>query len=240
MPPWLARRDDFRQWILAIIEGVVERTWQVMAALVDPVRRSLYEYVRREGRPVTREDAAQAVDISRTLAAFHLDKLVEIGVLRAHYEAPPEQPRGRGRTPKVYEATSEALSLTLPPRQYELVATILADAIDAEPTDAYAAAHRQAAALGQAIGLGTARRSGRAVERASNALFDLGYEPRREADGIVLRNCPFHALAARHTALVCGINLEFVTGLLAGIDGDPLRAELQPRPDGCCVAVRPR
>jgi predicted ArsR family transcriptional regulator len=56
----------------------------------------------------------------------------------------------------------------------------------------------------------------------------------------VLGNCPFHPLAARHTALVCGINVEFVTGLLAGLGCQRLRAELRPDPDACCVRVVPQ
>src|SRR5690606_39981116 len=83
--------------------------WQAVAALVDPVRRRLYEYVRRQDHPVTREEAADAHSISRNLTAFHLDKLVEAQLLTARYEAPSDQPRGRGRTPKVYEPAAEGI-----------------------------------------------------------------------------------------------------------------------------------
>jgi predicted ArsR family transcriptional regulator len=218
---------------------VADQSWEVVAALVDPVRRSLYEYVRRESHPVTREEAAQAVEISRGLAAFHLDKLVEVGMLSARYEAPSEQPRGRGRTPKVYVATGDGLTLTLPPRRYELMATILADAVATGTTDAAAAAREQAAALGHAIGAAGVR-TGRAVDRVEQALADLGFEPRREARDIVMNNCPFHPLAQRHTSLICGINVDFVAGLLAGLGGETLHAELMPRPGACCVRVRPQ
>jgi predicted ArsR family transcriptional regulator len=166
------------------------------------------------------------------LAAFHLDKLVEVGMLHAHYEAPAGRPRGRGRTPKVYQASADGLSLTVPQRHYELVGTILADAIATDPTDARSAAHRHAAALGAAIGAG-AHPAGDAVD----SLADLGYEPRSDGADVVLDNCPFHALATRHTALVCGVNAEFVAGLLAGAGCHSLRAELRPRPGGCCVRL---
>jgi predicted ArsR family transcriptional regulator len=218
---------------------VADATWQAVAALVDPVRRALYDHVRHVRRPVTREEAAQAVDISRGLAAFHLDKLVEVGMLRARYEAPPEQPRGRGRTPKVYEASSDGLALTVPPRRYELVATILADAVAQSPDDAFSGACRRAAAVGQAIGASAPATSVAAPDRAMGALADLGYEPRPEARDVVLDNCPFHPLAARHTALVCGMNLEFVAGLLAGLGCGHLRAQLRPSPDACCVRIVP-
>jgi predicted ArsR family transcriptional regulator len=222
--------------------------WQVVATLVDPVRRSLYDHVRRERRPVTREEAAHAVDISRNLAAFHLDKLVEVGMLHARYEAPAGRPRGRGRTPKVYQASADGLSLTVPQRHYELVGTILADAIATDPTDARSAAHRHAAALGEALGAagadGGAGGAGGAGAHPSgdmlDRLADLGYEPRSDGADVVLDNCPFHALATRHTALICGVNVEFVAGLLAGAGCDSLRAELRPRPGGCCVRLRPQ
>ena len=216
---------------------MADATWEVVAALVDPVRRALYDHVRHERRPVTREDAARALDISRSLAAFHLDKLVEVGMLHARYEAPPEQPRGRGRSPKVYEASSDGVTLTMPPRQYELVATILADAVAESPNDAASAAGRRAAAWGHALGASAAGTAASVESRALTALADLGYEPRSGDDEIVLGNCPFHPLAATHTALVCGINVEFVAGLLAGLGCDGLRAQLRPSVDGCCVRL---
>jgi len=56
----------------------------------------------------------------------------------------------------------------------------------------------------------------------------------------VLGKCPFHPLAVRQTELICGINVAFVEGLLAGLGCDALAAELEPHPDGCCVRVRAR
>lgn len=217
----------------------MDEAWPVLAVLVDPVRRALYDHVRRARRPVTRDEAAQAVGISRNLAAFHLDKLVASGVLRARYEAQAGQPRGRGRTPKVYEATGDGLTLSVPARQYELVATILADAIARDPRDALAAARRQATMVGQAIGA-RARREGDRAQRAVSALTELGYVPRQQDGSIVLENCPFAALATRHPALTCGLNVELVAGLLAGLECAGLRAELRPRSGGCCVQVCPQ
>jgi predicted ArsR family transcriptional regulator len=216
---------------------VSEGTWRTVAALADPVRRSLYEYVRRAHRPVTREDAAQALAISRNLAAFHLDKLVEAEMLRARYQAPADQPRGRGRTPKVYEATGHGLALTVPQREYALVGEILADAIATDPADARTAAGRHAAARGYQVGLAAPPGRGGETGRAAAALTELGYEPRPASDGIVLDNCPFHAIATRHTELICGLNKEFIRGLLAGLGCGALRADLRPRPGGCCVRV---
>src|SRR5690606_29857665 len=118
--------------------------WQAVAALVDPVRRRLYEYVRRQDHPVTREEAADAHAISRNLTAFHLDKLVEAELLTARYEAPTDQPRGRGRTPKVYEPAPEGVDLSIPQRRYELIGEILADTVAESRDDTRCAAERHA------------------------------------------------------------------------------------------------
>jgi predicted ArsR family transcriptional regulator len=103
--------------------------WNAVAALSEPSRRALYDYVRRQDHPVAREEAAAATGMTRALAAFHLDKLVEAGLLSARYAPPAGQARGRGRSPKVYEATGDALMVTIPERRYELIADILAEAV---------------------------------------------------------------------------------------------------------------
>ncbi len=227
--------------------------WQAVAALVDPVRRALYDHVRRQAHPVSREEAADAVSISRNLSAFHLDKLVDAGLLRARYEAPADQPRGRGRAPKVYEPADGTLTMSVPPRQYELVGEILADAVAGDPSDARAAAERHAADVGRKIGAahrdhptadvaGTADHvAGMAADDVSAAyatLADLGFEPRLGPTGeLSLGNCPFHGLAVRHPELVCGLNEALISGVLDGLGADGLCARLQPDPGSCCVRV---
>jgi predicted ArsR family transcriptional regulator len=211
----------------------VEDSWAGVTALVDPSRRALYDFVRRAGHPVSREAAADAVGMSRSLAAFHLDKLVDAGLLRARYEAPTDRPRGRGRAPKVYEATAESVEVTIPERRYQLIAEILADAVATDPADAEHAATRQARRRGHE--LGAALRAEHGAD-ALAAVARLGFEPEHTGAQVVLHNCPFHALASRHTGLVCGLNHAFLAGLVAGLGSD-LHARLAPHPGRCCVEL---
>jgi predicted ArsR family transcriptional regulator len=204
---------------------VVTDRWTAVATLVDASRRALYDYVRRQDHPVGREEAAEATVMSRGLAAFHLDKLVDAGLLTARYEAPPDQPRGRGRAPKVYEPLGDGLTVTIPQRQYELIADILAEAVTSDESPAQVAYRR-----GRDLGAGMRGTS------VSDVLAGLGFEPHNQAGGMRLHNCPFHALAARHTALVCDLNLRFITGLLGGLD-EAAEARLAPRPGACCVEL---
>jgi predicted ArsR family transcriptional regulator len=189
--------------------------WSAVTALADPSRRALFDHVRRQDHAVSREEAADATGMSRGLAAFHLDKLVEVGLLSSRYEATP----GRGRSPKVYFAPVP-VHLSIPERRYEILARILAAAVAEDPSNVELAAHRAARDLGATYGLG--------------ALEGLGFEPERRDDRILLRNCPFQELAHAHTELICALNLSFVTGML---QGSAARAELSPQPGCCCVAV---
>jgi predicted ArsR family transcriptional regulator len=211
----------------------VRSGWSTLAALSDRSRRALYDYVRRQDHPVSREEAAEAAGMSRRLAAFHLDKLVDAGLLRAAYQAPPGQPRGRGRTPKVYSPAGDGLAVTIPPRRYELIAEILADAVATSPADAGEAADRKARRLGQELG----ERHARQGADLPTALEGLGFEPRADGEQVLLDNCPFHAVATRHTALVCGLNHAFLTGVLQGLAVPDLVATLRPRPGACCVRL---
>jgi predicted ArsR family transcriptional regulator len=186
--------------------------------------------------------------VSRSLAAFHLDKLVEAGLLCARYAAPVGQPRRRGRAPKVYEPASDGLVLTIPERRYELLGEILADAVAQEPAHAGEAARQLAFERGRQFGAQAA--GGRHAARDDDAdtadrsaaleqvLTGLGFEPYSDHPArLLLANCPFHPMAVRQPELVCGINLSFVAGLLAGLGQRRVHAKLVPRPGACCVEI---
>ncbi|MFN2562139.1 MAG: helix-turn-helix transcriptional regulator [Jatrophihabitans sp.] len=221
-----------------------------IAALDDDVRHALYAYIRGAGTPVTRESAAEAVGISRKLAAFHLDKLVELGVLRSGFATGTI--RRVGRVPRVYEPAVADIAVHVPERTPELLAGILVEAVvgtaDAQ-SDAHAqeAARRVARRRGAALGRRArdeARPGRLGVERATALASDVlaaeGFEPYRVGPTVRLRNCPFHPLAATAPEFVCGLNHEYVTGLVEGIGADGrLAAELAPRPGECCVAIGP-
>jgi predicted ArsR family transcriptional regulator len=215
-----------------------------VAALDDELRRGMYAFIRRARRPVTRDEAAASVGISRKLAAFHLDKLVSAGLLRARYEAVGGV-RRVGRTPKVYEPADTDFHITIPERRHELLADILVDAVLA--ADASAAAVQAATTRGEQ--LGTEERKlhkpgklgpERALTIAEQILVRHGFEPTREAPTCIkLRNCPFHPLAARAPDLVCGINHAFLSGFLTGLAAAPaVQAVLAPHPGECCVELR--
>lgn len=219
-----------------------------VAALDDPVRHRLHAYVRRCGRPVTREEAAAAVGISKKLAAFHLDKLVDAGLLRAGV-ATGDRPRNVGRAPKTYRPATDAVSVSVPARTYQDLAEILIDVVAEGQSGAESLQARRhvARTRGRRVAENAERPRGRlGSERALTAveglLAERGYEPYRpEPQCVRMRNCPFHPLAARAPDLVCGINVDYVGGMVEGLGAnDVISAELSPREGECCVEVRPR
>ncbi len=219
------------------------RPIDAVALLSEPTRRALYECVVRSHAPVTRDEAAEATGTARSLAAFHLDKLVEAGLLEADFRrVSGKSGPGAGRPAKLYRRAGAEVAVSLPARQYDLAGALLADAVQANPA-AKAALRKTARQRGRDMGsaLRAARHGkGRRGETAVAALERQGFEPVREAGGTIrLHNCPFHALVADHKELVCGMNLALLTGLLEGLEEEGYEAVLAPEPGFCCVAFKP-
>jgi predicted ArsR family transcriptional regulator len=206
----------------------------------------MFAFIRRAGHPVTRDEAAASMGISRKLAAFHLDKLVDAGLLRAHYGS-PHQPRRVGRQPKVYEPTDAQIAVSIPDRRHELLADLLLTGMLNETGERTAAeaATEAAADRGRQLGEQKRRRSRpgrlgaeRGLTLCEQMLDAHGYEPVREGPTQVrLRNCPFHPLAGRATELVCGLNQAFLAGYLDGLEVTGVQATLAPQPGACCVVL---
>src|SRR5829696_3395674 len=221
----------------AQIEGI--------AALRDPVRRALYRHVLAAGTDVSREEAGEAAGISRGLAAFHLDKLVEEGLLETSFRRlSGRSGPGAGRPAKLYRRSPRQLELTLPPRDYELAARLFADALDADDDRPPQQRLRDRARdLGRRLGE-RARTAGRSraarLEAARAVLREHGYEPDEEGRATYLRNCPFDTLARDHLELVCGMNLAVMEGVLEGMGAPDVEATLDPQPGRCCVVLSGR
>lgn len=216
-----------------------------IAALSEPIRRRLYFFVAGRRDAVSRDQAARQVRISRALAAFHLDKLVEDGLLDASYKRlSGRKGPGAGRPSKLYRRSNREFSVSIPHRQYELAARLMAEAF--QHPDPRAALSESARAHGRALAKERApqRKDGdpkHADASAMAALRACGYEPyRADAGTIRLRNCPFHALAQQHRSLVCGMNKAFLSGVVEGLELEGCRAELDPVNGACCVAIRRR
>ena len=220
-----------------------------VAALAEPVRRDLYLYVVAQPDAVSRDEAAAGVNVPRHTAKFHLDRLVDEGLLAVEFRRlSGRRGPGAGRPAKLYRRAADEIAVSLPERRYGLAGALMAQAIDDATRDGtpvvdslHAAASAFGATLGEEARAATEKESAHvdATSAACAALASCGYEPYVADDTITLRNCPFHALVQEHTDLVCGMNLALVSAVTGPL-GSGLTPRLDPADGRCCVVVADR
>lgn len=205
-----------------------------LSSLDDPLRRQMYEFVADADGPVSREEAAAAAGVGRTLAAYHLDKLAEAGLLTVSYQRPPGRSGpGAGRPAKVYTPSAREVSVSVPPRAYEFLARLIVEAAERDD-HVRTTVNETAYDAGRRVGADAA---GDLIA----ALRSCGYRPAvSDDDTVILRNCPFHAVAEDHTEVVCGLNLRLIEGIVEGSRDRTARPRLEPHPTRCCVVVHRR
>jgi len=198
-----------------VADANLESQIAAIALLDDPTRRGLYLFIAGRRCEVGRDEAASALCISRALAAFHLDKLVQQGLLDASYRRlTTRRGPGAGRPAKLYRRSARQVELTLPERRYELAGRVFARALTAIEPAARGALARAARAEGRTLGAAARARTG----------------PNVGTDRLLANEC---------RPLVCGTNLALLRGLLAAAGARGTRAELRaPQAGSCCVILK--
>lgn len=220
-----------------------ERQLEGIAALAHPLRRRLYLHVTSRTGDVTREEAAEAVGLTRPAATFHLEKLVEDGLLEATYRRVSGRGGpGGGRPPRVYRGPIREIRVQIPPRNYELMARLILDSLGETRQSAPKGSHEAARNHGKGIGAEARRRAGKRPSREgllqalTDSLRDRGFEPQMQEATLRLGNCPFHALSKDYRDVVCPTNLSMMRGVLETLRVRDLDAVLDPQPGMCCVS----
>ncbi len=217
---------------------------EAIALLEEPVRRKLYDWVVRQARPVGRDEAAAGIGVSRALAAFHLDRLANAGLLTTEFRRlSGKTGPGAGRPSKLYMRSDRDVSVSLPERRYDIAADLMADALEdasgaRAATTLRKAAHRMGVEVGSVArdAAGPRPTEARRREALVETLEERGYEPLLQQGTLRLSNCPFHALVDDHRDLVCGMNLALAEGILDGLGEERISAHLDRQPGLCCVA----
>jgi predicted ArsR family transcriptional regulator len=87
----MTQRDDLDEGIAGV------------ASPAEPQRRALYRYVVSRDDPVGKDEAAAALGVGRSVAAFHLDRLVADWLLTTEFRRlSGRQGPGAGRPAKLY------------------------------------------------------------------------------------------------------------------------------------------
>jgi predicted ArsR family transcriptional regulator len=211
--------------------------------LAEPTRQQLYQYFRERQEPAGREEAARHVGIKPRIAAFHLDKMADAGLLDVEYRRLSGRVGpGAGRPAKVYSLSSRSFSVLIPQTRYALAASMMATSLSVGGPRADGADSLQEVATAVGTSLGDdirrqARTKAARLEAFQFKLRQLGYEPEVLESGVwTMRNCIFAELSMSHREIVCPMNAAFMTGLLGGARL-PLRVERRNARPGCCVQV---
>lgn len=215
-----------------------------VSLLAEPIRRALYDFVRRQSHAVSRDEAAEAVDIQRSLAAFHLDRLAEAGLLAVEFRRLSGRTGpGAGRPAKLYRRSERELKIRLPARDYELLARLLTEALSADDDARPGRLAEVAAERGRSIAeeaksraQGT-RGQAKLWEQVFAVLEDRGFEPRREGGRILLGNCPFASIAGDYPDIVCQANEAMIQGLVDAVGSKAVDVRFEPGGPGCCVSL---
>lgn len=213
-----------------------------VAALDEPTRRRLYDHVVGRACAVSRDEAAAALALPRNTAAFHLDRLVEQGLLDVVYaRRSGRSGPGAGRPAKLYRRSERQVTVSLPDRRYDVAGWLLAGALDEAEQSGdtpRTALGRRSYRLGVELGEAALGQRGSTAD-VMEVLRERGFEPQPDGPDVVLTNCPFHALAQAYPETVCGMNLHLLDGLLRGLQDTGWRARLDPAPDRCCIRLQP-
>jgi predicted ArsR family transcriptional regulator len=215
----------------------------VTSAFGDPTRRDIYLFVRTASDGVTAAEVAERFALHPNVARHHLEKLAAGGYLDVELA----RHSSAGRPSKRYRAAPTDTQLSFPPRRDDLLATLLARALERLPIEE---ARTIAEEVGQEYGRAIAARMEpseghrsvkAAVASVADALTAHGFAAHAESRGnaltLVAEHCPFGEAARQYPHILCAVDTGMVKGMLAGLYGDthPTIEESRPGGDAHCV-----
>jgi predicted ArsR family transcriptional regulator len=198
----------------------------VTSAFGDPTRRDIYLFVRSAPEGAKAAEVAEHFDLHPNVARHHLEKLASGSYLDVELE----------------RHVSAG-----PPKRDDLLATLLARALEKLPVDE---ARKLAEEVGYDYGRSIAARMEpteghrsvkAAVASVADALTAHGFAAHAEARGnlltLVSEHCPFGEAAQKWPHVLCAVDTGMVRGMLEGLYGEtqPMLTESRPDGDQHCV-----
>ena len=201
-------------------------------------RRDVLAVLRAADAPRSIGEVAEDLAVHPNTVRFHLQALVNAGQVEC-VEVDHDKP---GRPPLMFQAVTGMDPAG--PRNYQMLAGILADAIAREPDPVGSAISAGRAWAGQLAEGSAPADTWQAVEQLTDLLAEMGFAPENDApttipDEVRLRSCPFLELAHSNADVVCSIHLGLMQGALSAWAAPITVEELTPfaEPDLCVARL---
>ena len=215
-------------------------------ALGDPALRTTVLLVRAAGNPLTADDVAERLDISRSVARWRLERLVEAGLVTVAFERRSgRNGPGAGRPAKTYAAAPETSAVEFPRRHYEALVGGLLDALPrrGRTKQLDGVGYSFGLELGQAARLRPAATVRASLERLCRGLGRLGFQAGVESAGdgeavIVSATCPLRP-AVVADADARALDAGMWRGRLAAAAGPAVAASARCSTHNCFDAKAP-
>ncbi|QGG48508.1 helix-turn-helix transcriptional regulator [Heliorestis convoluta] len=200
-----------------------EDAQKISAVFADRTRFSIYQFiVNLSTQTCNVKEIAKEFSIHPNVARLHLSKLEEIGLLESDWDhqATP------GRPGRVYKLCTKALSLTFPPRRYELLSHLLLESLYSydDASDvlerigyqygkklAQKVTAQESFLMSQSMDEETKKKYLIQILSAQGVSFMITKEGTQKV--IRLTNCPFRELALEHSHLTCKLHQAIIAGL---------------------------
>ena len=216
-------------------QNQTEREDRQRQALAVPTRQRIFDLIAAAPHGAGVAELAAACEVHENTVRQHLAVLIDAGLVAD--ERDRRQPRRRGRPAHRYRAVAS------PPASsgdaYRRLAGWLAEAVRTGSSALDTGRHIGARELHD-------QQPASALAAVEKLLSREGFSPEtfdnRTGDHvIVLRSCPFAAVAAQDPATICALHLGMVEGLASGDDTfvvDGLTAVSDPTRGGCRLRLK--
>jgi predicted ArsR family transcriptional regulator len=194
--------------------------------------------VRAAPDGVKAAEVAEHFALHPNVARHHLEKLASGGYLDVELA----RHSSAGRPSKRYRTSASDTQLSFPPRRDDLLATLLARALERLPVDeARTIAEEVGYEYGRAIAArmepSEGHRSAKAaVASVADALTAHGFAAHAGRQGnaltLVAEHCPFGEAAQRWPHVLCAVDTGMVKGMLEGLYGETSPRITESRPGG--------
>lgn len=207
---------------------------EVTAALADPTRREILDLVLRSEQALSVREVASLLGLHDNAARAHLEKLVRGGLLRV---VRSREKRG-GRPAHLYRASDKEWELSMPPRNYRLLAEIMVRSVARAGAKASQQACREAFARGREEALSAASPLARLRPGCAAHALKSAWEEEMRRRGVRVRvterapgllelvflSCPFGDIPLKSEGdVVCEVHRRLEEGFLSTAGDHSLR-----------------